>query len=498
MKQNDKLFELIKSLEPQEKLWILKCLKAFQQQHNLTLFKYLDKQQEYDKERLLSDLQKAPFTKYLFVQKNNLYHSILDFMRLHSKEMEKGAHYELWGELVDLTFLQEKGLNGHCLDRLEKAQKTAEQDQQYYQLLKFLSMERDILSSGAYENATLEKLKSIHQDYLYQLEQLKTIWTYRFWGSKISILKRNPILFTPAEQEQSLRNIKEFMQKDEAPTNPAALYYHYQTNLLYHLYITKDFSQAFQHIEQQVKYLETIHINTKNATKNKVAIFVNSITVAFFANIENEKVNSLIDKTFGLLQDKAYVSLQAMFYGELFCNALKHYNYSLQLEKGDKMVQNIIEKQSQNSFLMTQNLHLALAVHYFLKEDYVQAVAINNEILNSSSKKILATVYYNAIVLELLIHIELDNLLYITSIIQRLKRFLIQKEIYTPFNYTVCQFFKQLETELLAATPNPSNLCKDYCKKLQEQTSEMRQQLPFINLIAWLDRLKKAKGFENG
>lgn len=66
--------------------------------------------------------------------------------------------------------------------------------------------------------------------------------------------------------------------------------------------------------------------------------------------------------------------------------------------------------------------------------------------------------------------------------------------MFTPFNYTVCQFFKQLETELSAATPNPSNLCKDYCQKLQEQSSEMRKQLPFINLIAWLDRLKKAKG----
>lgn len=399
MKQNDKLFELIKSLDTPEKQWIVKCLKAFQQQHNLTLFKYLDKQEEYDKEKLLIDLKKEPFTKYLFVQKNNLYHSVLDFIRLYVTETEKGSHYKLWGELVDLTFLQEKGLNSHCLDRLEKAQKVAEQEQQYYPLLKFLSMERDILSSGAYENATLDKLKSIHQDYLYQLEQLKAIWTYRFWGSKISILKRNPILFTPAEQEQSLKNIRGFMETDEAPENPATLYYHYQTNLLYHLYITHDFSQAFQYIEHQVKYLETIHVNTKNAIKNKAAIFVNSITVAFLANIEAEKVEGLIDKAFGILEDQVYAATQPMFYGELLCSALKHYNYTMQQEKGEDIAQKIIEKQNQNSLSIPQHLYLALAVHYFLKEDYVQAIAYNNEILNSSSKKILPITYYNSIVL---------------------------------------------------------------------------------------------------
>lgn len=495
MKQNDKLFELIKVLNASEKQWIIKCLKAFQQKHNLILFKYLDKQEEYDKEILLIDLKKAPFTKYLFVQKNNLYHSILEFMRCFtSAEREGGSHYELWGELVDLTFLQEKGLNSHCLERLETAQKTANQEHQYYQLLKLWSMERDILSSNFYQAASLERLELLHQSYIHKLDIMKEIWNYRYWGAKISILKRNPILFTPAEREESLENINRFMQEDEVPANPAALYYHYQTNLQYHLYISKDFSQAFQYIEKQALHLETTNVNTTNALKNKMAIFLNSIAVAFSANIEAEKVNSLIEKTDTMLQQKIYDSLLPMFCGELFCNALKHYNYSLQLEKGDETVNRILEKEQQNLLLMTQHLQLALAVHYFLKEDYVQAVGINNEILNASSKKILATVYYNAMVLELLIHIELDNLLYIASVIQRLKRFLIQKEMFTPFNYAVCQFFKQLETELLAAAPNPTELCNDYCKVLQEQMCEMRQQLPFINLIAWLNRLKKAKG----
>ena len=77
MKQKDKLFELIKVLNNNEKQWIVKCLKAFKQNNNLLLFKCIEKQETYNKKLLLAALKNAPFLKYLPVQKNNLYNNCI-------------------------------------------------------------------------------------------------------------------------------------------------------------------------------------------------------------------------------------------------------------------------------------------------------------------------------------------------------------------------------------------------------------------------------------
>lgn len=483
MKQKDKLFELIKALTPSEKQWILKCLKSFQQTHNLTLFKYLDKQEEYDKEQLMVDLKKAPFIKYIFVQKNNLYHTILNFTRLYSTDNELGSHCELLGDLLDLTFLQEKGLNNHCIEKLEKAQQKAEEEQQNYVSLKLLSMERDIFYSNINQESSFEKLNALREKYQYKLDLLNRISEYRFWGAKIGILKRNYTTLEKAEQELALTRIKNFIDNDKTPTQKEALHHHYQTNLLYNLYITRDFPQAFLHIEQLVHYLDTINIQTHNALKNKAITFVNSVSVAFFAGVENEKVDILIEKANNLLNQQKFAAFLPLLYGEFLSNILNHYNYRLDLEKGHIALSNRENK----FFLSSDNLNLSIAVHCFLKKDYEQAIEYNKKILDTTSKKILPIVYYNAILLELLIHIELKNVLYLSSILLKLRRFLAQQDILNDFNDSIYQFFKQLESELLSVASVSKKYCKAFAENLQNQKLEMRQQLPFINIATWLE-----------
>jgi len=487
MKQNDKLLELIKVLKPNEALWVKKCLKAFKQKNNEVLFKYLEKQEFYDKKKLVSSLKKAPFLSYLAVQKNSLYNEILKFLRLYMGD--DGSHYGLWDSLHDLTFLKERGLTKHCTNLIDKAKKTAIDEQQHHQLLKLISIERDIVSfnlSQVTSTQNMLSLDGINKAYSEQLEHMQDIWSCRTWTSKISLLVQSPKLFSKEDREEILHDVKLFIESHTPSEKPVARYYFFQLNLLYYNY-TENHALAFLHAEQQVELLETVDINTSSARKNKVIIFVNCVTTAFLVGADDLKIDSLIEKTHSLLREDKYISLHNTLYNILYHTQLNHYNQRGHAQKGTELVEKILAPKVFSTLKVSPSLTLSIASYYFEQGDYTQAIAWNNQLKALPKKKVWNLVHYNSIILKILIHIELDKLFDLESILQSLKRFLSTKEeLSNDFNHSVYSFFKQFESKILSTSPSTTSLCKTYYDSLSNQPLVIRKNLPFISLLNWI------------
>jgi hypothetical protein len=484
MKQKDKLFELIKVLNSSEKQWVVKCLKAFKQNNNLLLFKCLDKQESYNKKQLFPALKNAPFLKYLPVQKNNLYNSILKFLKSYINEAEEDCTEHL-DSFFEFTFLQNRGLGNHSLGQLRKIQEHATEQQEHYQMLQMISMESDIISSGLQKPTSIEDLDTINNSYIEGLDLLKDIWNYKFWASKISVLRHNPEILSIKEHKQVLASIEDFLNTHKAPPNQIARYYYYQVNLLYYLYI-EDFVTAFFYTEIQIEYIENVNLKTYKAQKEKAIVFVNSVAIAFLAKVEDSKIKVLIEKTHRLLKKDIFVPFHTPLYNQLYYNQLNHYNFKNYTADSSKLVQEVLHKHKVSSLEISPNLSLSIASYYFIQRDLDQAIAWNNKIMSAPKKNILYFVHYNALVLKLLIHIELNNVFYIQSILQSLKRFITKKELSNDFNNNLYRFFKKFESEMLSAFPNTTTLCRQFYKHLVTQKLDARKNLRFVDLTGWI------------
>ena len=483
MKQKDKLFDLIKVLSYSEKQWIIKCLKAFKQKNNLLLFRQLDKQELYDKKQLLASLKNAAFLKYLPVQKNNLYNAILKFLKSHTNE--SAAEEELLSNFSDFKFLDNRDLGNDSLHQIQKIKEKADEQQQHYQLLNLISMEQDVITSNMFQSTSIAELDAINTSYVERLDLLKEIWEYRFWSTKINVLRYNPDMLSMDEHKSVLQNVEHFLQTHKAPEHPIARYYFYQINLLYYLYI-EDFVTAFFYTEVQIEYIEKANLQSFKAQKEKILIFVNSVAIAFLAKVEDRKINYLIDRTHQLLQKDIFVPFHNPLYNQLYYNQLNHYNFKKHKHLSQNLVDEILKKQQANTLEISPNLALSVAFYYFTEKDFDQAVYWNNKIMNASRKDILPFVYYNSIILKLLIHIELKDVFYIQSILQSLKRNLSKRELSNTFNRDVYQFFRKYESELLSAFPNTTSLRRQFYNRIIGQDLEARKNLRFIDLAAWI------------
>ena len=484
MKQEEKLFELIKVLTPGEKQWVTKCLKLFNQKNNLVLFRYLDKTVNYDKAKLKKDLRKASFISYLAVQKNNLYNAILKYLRLYTEE--HGSQYQLWNTLVDLTFLQERGLKKHCLDIISKAKPYAEEQQQHYQLLKLISMERDIVSSTLYNAASRDKLSLINNQYSDRLDVLKQLWEYRVWASQLSLFQRNSEAFSEADYNTLLEDIRFFIENHIVPKNKIVRYYFYQLNLLFYIEL-KDYVNAFFFAERQIEYLDTVNIDTSGARKNKLIIFCNGVSVGFLADTSDEKMLFLFKKVHYLLVNYPVTNLRNVLYNELYYNQLNHYIYSNNIEAGKKLIAEIKQKEQSEDVLVLYNLESALAGYYFAIGNYEESTAIINRLFGVSRKKLSNLLLLNISILRLLICIEQEDYFSLQNLLQALKRLVTnKKELSSELTLLVYQLFKDYEAEALGVEPNIAAKCKEYYEKLSSHVLMLKANIQVVNLLIWL------------
>ncbi len=130
MAQNTDLFDLIKSMTTAEKSYFKRY--GYKQQSTdkdsksnpyMKLFDAIDKQEEYNEDKLLKQFAKEKFVKNFSATKNYLFSMVLDSLLACNEG--KNSLDQLLQQLREINLLLQKGLPLICLKKIEAAQKKA-------------------------------------------------------------------------------------------------------------------------------------------------------------------------------------------------------------------------------------------------------------------------------------------------------------------------------------------------------------------------------------
>jgi hypothetical protein len=189
MKRDD-LFDLIKSLAPNEKRYF----KLFVKQHGddsspkyLELFDALDGMKEYDLPLLEQRVEDKRILRFLNQEKGYLKGRIMDALRAYRGG--KSVDSMLYAQMEDMDILYEKGLYSQCLKLLQKSKNLAETYDRFGMLVEILRLERK-LTIELKPHEMLSELRRIDNDQDTALARLRNLVQFQNMWRTLLVLFR--------------------------------------------------------------------------------------------------------------------------------------------------------------------------------------------------------------------------------------------------------------------------------------------------------------------
>ncbi len=204
MRSSDYLFRLIKALSKGDR----RNFKLFAQLQDgdkqyIKLFDAIDRQVEYDEEKLLKQFEGEKFTNQFSVAKNYLYNYILKTLHIFRKD----AKTELNAILHQVQILMSKNLTEQAQKLLRKAKHLAERQERFPELLFILETERNLMLRREQSREFEAFIEQIQRDERTTVEKVANqlaynhIYDHVYRNVKHSMSARNQVL---TEQIESL------------------------------------------------------------------------------------------------------------------------------------------------------------------------------------------------------------------------------------------------------------------------------------------------------
>lgn len=137
------LFELIRSLTPNEKGYFKKQLVMFRESNISTLFDFIDDMEAYDEEAILEHFKGEKFVQNLSRTKNYLYNVLLQSLRNYNSKIY--ARIEVRNMIAEIEVLFGKGLYKQCNTHLQHAKKKALKYELFLALIEILVWEMKVV-----------------------------------------------------------------------------------------------------------------------------------------------------------------------------------------------------------------------------------------------------------------------------------------------------------------------------------------------------------------
>ena len=161
-KASDSLHRLIKSLSKPEKRYF----KVFSSRHVIgdennyqRLFDAIDRQEEYDEEKLLKKFANDAFVNRFSIAKNRLYQSVLK--SLDAYHANSSVEAQIKRQIHAAEILYNKSLYDQSLKILRSVKKIAERHEKITSLIEISRWEKRILEKDQYEGLGKKDLKRI-------------------------------------------------------------------------------------------------------------------------------------------------------------------------------------------------------------------------------------------------------------------------------------------------------------------------------------------------
>lgn len=422
MKPSNRIYNLIHSLSPAEKIYIKKyaTISNDNKYNYHKLMEAINKQEVYDEKALLKQFKKEPFAKHFAVTKNQLFELILKLLRQYDHKNNIRAIINAAIENGELLY--KRGLPDLGLKQLDKAYKLAKEHASYLKMKEVLDLKRHYIAQlQAHDwRAGIDDLLEEKQELLNaEMEQVFYAKTY----AKFLFLSRQKFLFRDSNQQEELENLLPSGQLSPPQYEHfySQLYYLNIKNLYY--FLKKDFGEAIVYIKKIIAlwdhhpkliqkdpelYMAALNTYMNNAHMNKDWYGLEYVA---------PKLKNIPQKS---IRMQAMVFENETFWRINYYQMLRRYAEIFQLmpeiERTLKRLKNSIHKVRYFMFVRF------IAYIYFIFGDYNKALEYLNQTLTLKHISMREDLQLFVNMMLLFTHYRLGNIIFLESALKNYRR----------------------------------------------------------------------------
>jgi hypothetical protein len=259
MKPTNQLFDIIKSLTPEEEKKF-KLLSSLQQgdKNYIKLFNFIQKQESYDEDEVKTHFKNEVFVQHFASEKNQLLHHILKSLRLHRQETSASAKID--EEIKNIQFLFNKSLYKQSRKQLSIIKKMAQDYELFYSLLEIVELEKVLIDMEAHfgdiNYRTLDELIEEENDLFNKIENYAA---FELQLAKLNALSSRLMI---ARSKEDVKEISDII-KEVKRTQIKKAFYPINQKLLY-LFINGVANMLLNEMDEVHKALSELIIELEN------------------------------------------------------------------------------------------------------------------------------------------------------------------------------------------------------------------------------------------
>lgn len=433
MKKSVELYVLIHSLSKSEKRYFrLFCGRESSGGNYLRLFEAIDKQEEYDERKIKEEFAGETFTKQLHVTKNYLRNLILKSLRNFHGKISKSA--ELKDLLRNVELLYFKELFGLCEGELLRAEKIAHSYELTAGLVEVLAWKRRL--GQARDPQGHEALKAALAQERTAIATLEN--TNANWEIGLKVMEK-------FGKDYGKKGI-EFPGGDTTPETLEAKSLYYNAAYLHYLGRSQP-----EKAEEQLRYLLQLLSEQPHRIKEDPGLYASTINnLLAFLNFRQRHAESL-----ALIQEAKEIYGQWGLSSEnvrVQKATLRTFNIELEIYRDMRAFEGNVEFIHSTETFVRDNRHkipkdyllsfwFQLASIQFMQKDYSASLHWINQLLNARYKDVRLDLQLQARMLNLMVHLEQQNLFVLRYFVDSTKRFMKKVKETQPFEEALLRFF---------------------------------------------------------
>lgn len=494
MKPTNQLFDLIKSLTPEEEKKF-KLNSSLQQgdKNYIKLYNYIQKQDTYDEENVKQHFKNEIFVQHFASEKNQLLHHILKSMRQHRQETSASARID--EEIKNIQLLFNKSLYRQSRKQLSLIKKMAYDYELFYSLLEIVELEKVLIDMEAHfgdiNYKTIDELIDEENSIFQKIENYAA---YEVHLAKLNTLSSRLMIARSKEDVNEINTLiketKRISEKEGFLSNKAKIIFLFTIGLGHRLLNEMDeVNEVFSELIIEAENKPQIISEMPN-----YYIMAHGYLVRYCA-IKKQYNDGfkVIDKLKSLSLNEMFkaTDLQILIFTQSYITEMILYAYIGQHDKAKNIIPYVIkgldkyETKINNEELV--RIYHTISMVYFGVGEYNKALHWLNRIINTNYEDLRQDTIRISKLINLIIHFELGNDDLLSYIYKSSVRFFNQQEKQYRFESVFLDYFKKI-----ALSKRDSKQKETYVRFKEELQKVFKDKyeknaLEFFNFYAWLD-----------
>lgn len=491
--KSDSLFNLIKTLSKAEKrffkLYVSRLSNSGDKKFIL-LFDAIDKQKEYDENKILSK-EKSLNPKQFSNLKAHLYYQLLKTLKLsNSNNLEDIKIVEL---LDYARVLYNKCLYKECVKMIDKAKKLATENDRSVLLLEILELEKLVIPKTL-DVGNEQRVSFVVNETERAAESIKNINIF----SNLSLKLNSYYVQTGfSRTKNDLEKVTRFFHSSLPKYNEKILsfqekLYLYNSFVGYYFFI-QDFKNGYLYANKWAGLFE----EQPEMKKLKLEMYIKSLNSLLAVQSKLYKYSEFAEtqkKLIALKRDKNLTlteNINLNLFKAIYVHEINRHFMLGEFKSGTRIVARLenelnkfIPKLDKHSILL---LYYKIACLYFGSENYKMCLKWFNKITNEREIKLREDIHSFARILSLISHFELGNDDLVESNIKSTYRYFTKKGDLTIYQKHILDFLKRILIDSSESNIRKGFvLLKEQMESLENNKFEKRAFL-YFDIISWLE-----------